>query len=506
MNDRAPDATQRAGRGGIFIGAAKIYFILLGLGQQIALKHILGKDAYGDLGQVLSLASIFYNPIVQAGIQGVSRAVSGSPPDEQAAAQRRAITIHSLAVMPVALLFALAADWTARVSYVPHMAAAWRIAAVVMLAYGLYAPLVGALNGRQRFGWQAGLDATAATLRTLGLLGGAWLLTRSGQGIEGALGGFAGAAMLMVIITLPIAGLGRAGGGGPSLRAHLLFVAPLFGGQFLLNLLMQADLQLLSVFAGEAAAREGIALDEAGGVKGAYRAAQLFGFLPYQILLAIAFVLFPMLASAHRDGDREAVARSVRGGMRIAMVLAGLMVSVTAGLSEPVLRLVFGADIAVLGARGLTLMALGLGAFAQFGILSTVLNSLKRERLSALLTAMAFALVVVLCLVFVRNQPYGEELVVRTAIATGTSLVLATAFAAFAVKRAAGAAIPLLTLLRVTVALALSIALARVLPAPGKLMTLIYAAVVATGYLAILAVTRELTLADLSLLRRVVRR
>jgi stage V sporulation protein B len=500
------DDTRRAGRGGIFIGAAKIYFILLGLVQQVALKHILGKDAYGDLGQVLSLASIVYNPIVQAGIQGVSRAVSGSPEEEQPAAQRRALKIHALLILPLAALFALAAGFSSRITYAPHMATALEIAALVLLAYGLYAPLVGAINGQLRFGWQAALDATAATLRTLGLLGGAWLLVRSGQGIEGALGGFAGAAILMVVIALPIAGLGRAGEGGPPLRAYLAFVAPLFGGQFLLNLLMQADLQLLSRFAGQAADSAGIALDEAGGVKGAYRAAQLFAFLPYQILLAIAFVLFPMLAKAARDGDRDAVANSVRGGMRAAMVLAGLMISVTAGLAGPVLDLVFGADIAVLGARALVIMALGLGAFAQFGILTTVLNSLKRERLSALLTLLAFGLVVVLCFVFVRHRPYGEELLVRTALATAAGLFTATVLAAVAVKRTAGAAMPPVTLLRVAVALAVAMALARLLPAPGKLVTPVYALVVVAVYVGVLLVTREITRADLAVIRRIVRR
>jgi stage V sporulation protein B len=500
--ERADDA-RRAGRGGIFIGAAKIYFILLGLVQQIALKHLLGGAAYGDLGQVLSAASIVYNPIVQVGIQGVSRAVSGSPSAEQAAAQRRALTLQCLAVLPLSLAFFLGAGWLANAGAAPHLADAARIAAIVLLAYGLYAPLVGALNGNKRFGLQAGLDATAATLRTVGLLGGAWLYAKSGRGVEGSLGGFAAAATLMVVLAAPLAGLGRREPGGPSVRDHLLFLAPLFGGQFLLNMLMQADLQLLSRFAGRAADAAGLEVEAAGAVKGAYRAAQLFGFLPYQLLFAIAFVLFPVLASAQRDGDRQAVAQGVRSGMRVAMVLAGLMVSVTSGLSGPLLDLVFGADFAILGRRALSIMAVGLGAFAQFGILITVLNSLKRERMSALLTAVAFSLVVVLCFTLVRGEPYGEELLVRTALATGAGLLLATLLAALAVKRTTGTVLSPVTLLRVLAATALAIAVGRFLPAPGKLLTLGYAAAVALVYLAALVASRELTRADLVLLRRV---
>ena len=82
--------------------------------------------------------------------------------------------------------------------------------AAVLLFYGLYTPFVGVLNGTKRFGAQAGLDVLAATLRTVGLLGGAWYFTQSGRGMEGALGGFAISAGLMALVALPLAGIDAA--------------------------------------------------------------------------------------------------------------------------------------------------------------------------------------------------------------------------------------------------------------------------------------------------------
>jgi stage V sporulation protein B len=232
----------------------------------------------------------------------------------------------------------------------------------------------------------------------------------------------------------------------------------------------------------------------------------LFSFLPYQLLIAITFILFPLLATAHRQGDRDAVARYVQTGMRVALLLAGLMVSVTSGLAGPLLRLVYPAEVAALGTHSMQLSTLGFGAFAMLGVLTTALNSLNRERASAALIASAFALVVLLCFLRVRGGPLGEDLLFRTAVATSSGLSLATAGAAVLVKRTAGAVLRTLSLVRVVLAMAIAIGLARWLPAPSKLVTLGYCALVAGVYVAMLLVTRELAGSDLAMLNSVLRR
>lgn len=499
------DVGRKAGRGGLLIAAAKIYFMVVGLVQQIALKHLLGLSTYGALGRVQGLASIVYNPVIATAVQGVSRAVSSSEEAAQAQAQRKTLAIHAGLAVPLAVVFALGAPLLADLVRAPHLTIPLRIVSLVLLFYGLYTPLVGVLNGKRRFGAQAGLDVCAATLRTVGLLGGGYLLAQRGLGVEGALGGFAVAAALMVGIALPLAGIGRAGG-GPSTKAHLGFIAPLFGGQFALNLLFQSDMQLLGRFAADAAVRQGQAVTAADTLAGAYRNAQLFCFLPYQLLLSVTFVLFPLLAAAHRDADDEAVAHYVRTGVRLSLVLAGAMVSVTAGLPRALLTLVFGADSANLGASAMHVMAVGLGAFAIFGILVTVLTSLGRERLSAALTVTALALVVALCAALLWQQPFGAELLMRTAIATAVGLVLATVAAAVAVKRVAGAVVAPATLVRVVVAVAVAAAAAHYLPPAGKLVTPLYAIAVGLIYAIVLIATRELGREDLKLVTRVLGR
>ena len=501
----AADVTRAAGRGGLAVAFAKIYFIVVGLVQQIALPRLLGLDGYGALASVLSIAGITYNPVTTTSIQSVSRAVAQATPETEAGTIRRVFSVHAVFSVLLALGFFLLAPFIADSVGASHVVTPLRILSAVMLLYGLYTPLIGVLNGQRKFVSQASLDVIAATLRTSGLIAGAFLFSRHGNlGVEGATAGFAGTAVLIFAAAAVLVGFGKRGPSAITVRAHLLFALPVLLGQILFNLLLQADLTLLRRFASEAALAQGLPATAADPLVGAYRATQLFSFLPYQLLIAVTFILFPMLATAARDGDREAVARYVRTGVRLALVLAGVMVSVTAGLSDRLLFLVFGAQAAALGGQCLELLALGFGGFAIFGVLTTVLNSLKHERESAIVTGVAVTLVAALCYLRVRGAPFGEDLLLLTAQATAAGLFVATLSAAFFVYRAAGAVAPPLALVRVLLAIAGATVVGRFLPHAGKIFTPVYALVVAGIYVVILLVTRELGAQDLNTVRAVI--
>lgn len=516
---RSHTTAKAAGRGGLAVAAAKLYFIVAGLIQQIALKAVLGLDGYGQLSSALSAASITYNPIVQTSIQSVSRVVASAAPEEQPYSLRRALKLSCVVAFLFGAVFLALAEPIAHWMGAPHIALTLQLLAGVMVLYGLYAPLVGALNGFRRFVPQAGLDALAATLRTIGLIGCAYWFSRRAAaavaagsaepllgGVEGAVLGFVGGAAIVLLVSAVLVGFGKSGGAEPSYRRQLGYLVPLLLGQVLLNLLFQADALLLRRFASDAAASSGMAVTAADSLVGAYRAAQLFCFLPYQMLMSVTFVLFPMLAHAQAASDKEAVRRYVQNGVRLAAVVAGLLVSVTAGLPRELIGLVYGHDTAVLGAPAMQVLAIGLGFLALFGILTAVLNSLGQERASLVVTGLAFALVVVLCFAFVRHGEFGEGLLERTAWATSAGLVLATLAAGAFVAKTAGGVVSALSLLRVGLGVAAAVSVGHMLPEGSKLMTLVYAPVVASIYVAVLALTRELNSDDLANLKAVVRR
>lgn len=508
--DKPSDAPTNAGRGGLAIAGAKAYFILIGFVQQTLLGRVLGADGYGAYSSVMAIANVADNVVITSSIQGTSRTVAEATDGEVDGAHRRALLIHAALAVPVAGLFAVFAPMIARASGAPHVALHARVAALIVLGYCLYTPFVGALNGRRRFVAQAALDVGYATLRTVTMLGGAFLLVSRQAAPLGAVSGFALAAMTIVPVAALVAGFGRRGPGGPPLSQYLKLLLPLALGQLFLNMLMQSDITLLRYFASERAAADGLvgtaaelAADRTVGI---YRACQLFAFLPYQLLLSVTFILFPLLAKAHAEGDGDAVKSYVRTGVRLSLVLAGAMVAVIAGLGPLLLSLTFKPEIAEPGGRCLRVLALGQGAFALYGIFATVLSSLHRERWSMALNGCATALVAAAAWTIVPGAAQGDALAERAALATSCALFAAAIAGAVAVRHVAGALVSPWTIARVLLAGGLAGAIPLVLGWQGKLVAVALAAVVGVAYVVALVATRELGKEDLDLVLRVARR
>lgn len=479
-----------------------MYFMVIGLAQQVLLTRYLGTAGYGALSTALSISAVVYNPIVTTSIQGVSRTVARADEQERPSATRRVLTMHAKIALPLALVFGVLAGPIVRLVHSPHLVTPVRILAAVLLFYGLYAPLIGVMNGRRRFVWQASFDMVFATIRTVLMVGGAIVLAKvADRGVVGAAGGFALAAAVIFLAALLLTGTGSSGQGGPTWRAYLAFVGPVFAGQILLNLLQQADLTVLRYFAAKAAIRGALSPMAADPLVGAYRATQLFCFLPYQLLLSITFVLFPLLSRAHRDQNLADVKLFVMTGVRLAVIIAGLMVSVISGLSGPLLRLVFPQDVAAYATDAMQVLAIGFGAFAIFGILTTVLVSLKAEKASAVITGVAFALVAVQGAAMLEGQSFGAHLLMRTAIATSVGLILATLSAGSYVHRIAGGVVATKTLVRVIAVAGVTTIVGRLWTPTGKLVSILAAAGLVAMYLGLLTATRELTGRDLGYVR-----
>lgn len=517
MNSKsAQDEVRTAGRGGLALSFAKIYFMVLGLAQQIVLSWLL-QDSYGALRGALSPASIAYNAAVTASVFGMSRAVSRADVRDRPHVIRVGLSIQTGVGLALGTAFFLGATplgWLLNSAYLVPM---FRVMSVVVAAYTIYAAFIGILNGQQRFVSQALLDVVAATLRTVALVAGAYYFASSGalSAVIGSVWGFAIMAVAMTLVAAVLVGLPKRNPRPAMAEAtvrpygvkqHLQFVLPVMGAQTLMNLLLQADTNTLRAFATRAAERAGHEAAEADLYVGAYNAGQLFAFLPYQLLTALAFVLFPLLAQARAEGNQAAVARVVNGGTRVAIVVIGLVVSVTAALPELLLRVVFPPQFATIGAESMRYLALGLGGLALYGVFSAVLNSLERQWVVLCLTAGGLVLVFAGNWAFVAGVPFGEQLLTRTALATSVAVVVVAVAAGFVVQRETGGGIVGKSALRVAVAVAVCVGAGNLMPSMGKVATLGAAGGLALSYVGLLVLLREVTRVDLRAVQSVVRR
>jgi len=492
---------KRAGIGGVAVLGAKVFFILSGFVQNALLPRFIGRASYGALALVLAPANIVNNVVVAGSTQSASRAVAGAPGNEDAA-QRAAMRVHVPLALAAGILFAIAAVPISRFEHAPYIAAPLMAMSAVVLFYGLYAPLVGVLNGRGLFVRQAMLDTIFATMRTAGLLGVGWLFLHAGR--SGALGstvGFALAALAIATIAslmVRVKTLPSTARSADVLSGARYFgvLVPLAVAQFFTNALMQVDIMLLGRYLHEAGPA-----GEADEWVAAYRACQLFAFLPYQLLLSLTQILFPMLARAKAEGDASGVREYVSRGTRLGAIAGGMMVAVIAGMPETAIRFAYDPDTAARGASTLRILALGQGAFAMLGIGCTVLSSLGRERVSATLTALAAAGAAGVCAIVVPMRGFGASQLHGTATSMAIVLAIALCACAVIVTRVAGSFVPLATAARACLALAIAVAIGTRIPAVSRALAPVVGVALASAYALVLVITGEVKSADLRWIR-----
>ncbi len=525
--EKTTDEGQKAGRGGLAVMGAKVFFILTGLVQQALLPRAIGTADYGALSRVLAVSNVFNNVIVSSSTQGVSRTVAAAGASEREAL-RTTLRLHVVIAVLATLLLVGAAPLVAYFQHANEVLAPLVVMGGVLAVYGVYAPLIGYLNGRRMFTRQASLDVAAATLRTLGLLGVGFFFVRGMQGLAtslstsaGVLGATVGAtlaALGVFLLALRWTGTGKALTGArpdgvPDARRYIGLIVPVMVAQLFVNALMQADIFLLGRYLSLAAASNpltpaGQLVDPAKAANewvAVYRACQLFAFLPYQMLFSVTQVLFPMLARAKAEEGDARVAELVARGSRLGAILCGLLVTIIVALPESLIKFAYGAELAAAGVSVLRVLALGQAAFAMFGLATTILVSLGKERAAMALTAVALGLLVAACALLVPNAAFGKTQLVASATAVTCALGVALLGAVVAARRVAKAFIPLTTAIRVGVVIAGAWFAGLYIPTFGKLVTPIVAAVVGVGYVIALVVLRELKKDDLAFVLNVIR-
>lgn len=500
----APDSTRTAGRGVVFITAAKLYFMVAGYVVQFVLPRLLGTAAaYGAYSTVMRSASILNNVLVTGTIQSVSKFTSERD-DRVPAVVRSALRFQAVLAGVVALTYFGLSGWIAstflkKPSLTPYL----RICTIVVVAYAIYATLIGALNGTKRFSRQAAFDVTFSTLRTALTLG----LAAAGFGVMGALGGFAAAASFIAIAALVLVGTGGPGE-GVSAKQYALFAGPIFLFHLLLNGAMTSDLILLSRFASIAAESAGqtaaAAEVTANAQAGYYTAAQTFALIPYQAILSVGFVLFPLVSRSTFDKDLEATRSYIRGALRFSLLLVAGGAAVFSSRPESVIGLVFRPEYRVAG-RALMILSGGFVAFSIFVISCTILNGAGRAWDATVCAAVTFAAVAGANVLLAPGK-LGAAGLVATATATSIGMTLGAVVAGASVFRRFGAFIPVATVLRAGTAAAGAVVVGRLIPDLGKLVTMGAAIAVFGVYAMILVLLRELRRTDLAVVRKIVRK
>jgi len=492
-----PDRAVEAGRGALFIGFAKGFFMVAGFLQRVLLARVVSPAEYGAFSVVNNAISTVNNTMVQGTIQSVSK-FTAEDDARAGAVQRAGLKMQMALGVLVALAFFLAAPLVARWVKAPEHVSLFRLAAAIPLIYAFYAVYVGTANGLRKFHIQASFDVGFSTAKTILLLTGAFIGRMLGHSVAGAFVGFIAAALIILLVA------GRTVGMRPAERSFppsklVLFMGGVVLYTLLINLALNYDLLLLRRFAGAAVPGK-----PADALAGAYEAVRNLALLPYQALLVVTFVIFPLVSRATFAADRETTAAYIRQTLRYALMLGTALAVVLSARPAALLSILYPAAYGI-GATALPILAAGIVALALLSIGCSIVTAAGRPDIAIYLVTLTLAVGSALAFAIVPGTTPGPAMLTAAATATALGMLAGMLVALAYLWRRFTALPPLASVLRLALAATLAIALGRFMPGSGKLVGLGATAAAGIVFAATLLLAREFGPTDREKLRKILR-
>jgi len=509
MASERPEANaqeaKQAGRGVIYIAAAKLYFMVAGAVIEFRLPAILSKAVFGAYAVVASTVSPLNNVLITGSIQAVSR-FTAQTPERARAIQRAGFRMHLYIGVPVALLFMAMSPVFAYFFHDASKTGPLALAGLIVLGYSFYAVFVGTANGRREFHKQALLDVSFATFRAGLILG----LTMAGLGLYGAVGGWVIAVGCILIVASVVVGLPSLRRQAEADREPLGPIVRFFVGVavylIVMNLVLFADQLLLKRLTAEwfteHAARfahvpDWTAAKAADVQVGYYRAVQNLARLSYQVIIAATFVIFPLISRTTFANEPETTHRYIRTTVRYSLIFALAIAVVFTANPLPMLDILYKYDYAYNGAPALAVLALGNVGFAVFAIAGTILNGAGYTRDAIIVAIATLITAVVANAVLIPQFAPGRDVLLAAGSATTAAMVVGACLGGWFLHKRLGAFLPLRSLLRVLLAGACAVGVGQLIDFTTPLMSLVEGTIVGISFLLVLVITGELSSKDL---------
>jgi O-antigen/teichoic acid export membrane protein len=461
--------------GGALVGA-KIVFVLTGYAIYAGLSRLLTPEEFGTYLVVNSTVAVLNAVFVTGTIQAVSRFVSQQT-GTAGGTLRAALRLQLAVAGSITAVYFAAAPLLARIFNDPGLTIYLRVSAAIPLAYAFYAAIIGYLNGRRQFPYQAGFDVAFSFLKVALVIA----LPALGYGAFGAVVGFAVAAVTIFVLSWVTVGINavRSPGTGASSSELFRFEATVMGHVALTNLLMQVDLLMVKALSP---------IDGASAAAGMYGAAAKLAQIPHSVLVALNFLIFPYIARSTAASAPSDTAYYIRQALRVGTALVVGPAVILASVSVQSVHFVFGTAYTS-AAQVLAILAWGYVAFSLFTMTATIINSVGRPAISLAVAAATLAVQVALASTWIPSHGImGAAL--ASSIAYGTGLAGATIYLVVQF----GFIVPWATVVRALVAVGLVAALAQTmigsfpLPIAGTVLGLLY--------LGTLVALREWTVGD----------
>lgn len=483
----AVDVAGLAGRGTIYITAAKVYFILSGYAIHFLLPRLMSVEEFGLYEVVVKAVSIVNAVVIVGTYQAVSKYISQEE-DKADSIRIKALELQLLVGGGISLGFFLAAPVISSYMNDSRLAGYLRLASLITLAYSFYAVFTGYFNGQKRFLAQAAVDMAYSTLKLAFILLLVWL----GYGVWGGIGGFALAAASAFLIAAAAAGRAKRRG---EVRARelLRFQVYLLLFTFVLNLLQKLDLMLVKALSSPDAA----AASENAGY---YSAAMNLANITYQVIASAAPIIFPLISRATFLQDRDEARTYIANAVRYTLMVMAAVATIFSANSSQAISFIYPQSYQA-GRIALAIAAYGMLLFGLLQVFTTIISASGRPLVSLMVGLMTLALSAALNSALIPR--YG---IAGASAATAASMLFGALASGSYLWRSFGGFISPASLLRIAACCAAIYAASWLIgPVPKPLVPAKFISL-GLAYLIALALAREIGRKELEIMKRIIKR
>ena len=404
------DAARQTGRGFLVITAAKIWFMITGAITQLGLPLFFGDAGlFGQFKIVTESIGLLTMVMITGTLQAVAKVISEQP-ERARELVNQALKLQLALGLPLTAAYALASPFVAEhLLHDASLSGVMQLSSLIIAFYAFYALFVGYLNGLKSFVRQAALDIGFQTMKTAGILG----LVLLGFGVVGAVSGFVAAAAVIALASgvmvwrmirrgahlevssqagaaaLP----GEDGEAPESRRSDLLtFLLWVMAYTFALNGLLRADLLLIKSLTSVpseallAFKEQFVMLSDK--FSGFYGAALNISRLPYQGVIAITFVVFPLISEASFHNDVARTRGYIEATFRYCFLLICAVALPLIFSAEALIGALYSPDYSAV-AGALSVMTVSMIFFSLFFVAATIITGAGRPGVATLLMAIS---------------------------------------------------------------------------------------------------------------------